>query len=107
MNYETLPAQFTIHYQGAELPVTTKCATFKQFAIKLSGGKFTEVFLVTDKLGKAWHEAFKGETSLAKELGAAIEASLSIIHQLNAILNFDNKQILLTQGKTSKALLHR
>lgn len=107
MNYEKLPAEFTIHYQGAELPVTTKCATFKQFVIRLSGGRFTEIFLVTDKLGKAWHEAFKGETSVAKELGAAIDASLSIMQQVNAILNLDNKQILLTQGQVSKALLQR
>lgn len=106
MNYETLPAQFTIHYQGAELPVTTKCATFKQFVIKLANGKLMEVFLVKDKLGKAWHEAFKGETSYAKELGTAIEASLSIIQQLNAILNFDQKH-MLPQAKTAKALLHR
>jgi hypothetical protein len=107
MNYETLPAQFTIHHQGVELSVTTKCATFKQFAVKMANGKLTEVFLVKDKLGKAWHEAFKGETSFAKELGKAIEASLSIIQQLNAILNFDQKQARLPQGKAAKALLHR
>ncbi|GGH64632.1 hypothetical protein HNQ91_002253 [Filimonas zeae] len=107
MNHETLPAQFTIHYQGAELPVTTKCVAFKQFIIKLANGKLTEVFLVTDKLGKVWHEAFKGETSFAKELGTAIEASLSIIQQLNAILNFDQKQPKLLQAKAAEALLHR
>lgn len=107
MNHETLPKEFTIHFQGAELPVMTKCEAFKQFVIRLANGSFTEVFLVKDKFGNSWHEAFKGETCRAKELGTAIDASLSIIRQLHTLLNFNTKQALLPQGKANTSLLHR
>lgn len=107
MNHEKMPAEFTIHYKGTELAVKTKCDTFKQFIVQLAGGNKTEVFPVQDKLGKVWHEAFKGETSFAKELGAAIEASLSIMKQLNAILNVDARRLQLPQGKNNSVLLHR
>ncbi|BAV07503.1 hypothetical protein FLA_3529 [Filimonas lacunae] len=71
----------------------------------MANGTLTEVFPVADKLGKAWHEAFKGETGRAKELGVAIEASLNIIQQLNSILSFQPQQLLLQQSKGSQALL--